>query len=53
MIDDSYRHVLSDEPTEHVYERGDQRFDGRGGLGDQVDAVLLDSVVGKVVGGLK
>jgi hypothetical protein len=40
MIDESYRHVLSDEPAEYPDERREQRFDRRG---DCRDAVRLDA----------
>ena len=39
-IDESYRHVLSDEPTEYLDQRGEERFDRRG---DGSDAVRLDT----------
>jgi hypothetical protein len=40
VLDDSYRHVLSNEPTEYVDERGEQRFNARCHGGD---AVRLDT----------
>lgn len=40
MFDDAYCHILSDELTENLHERGEQCLDGRG---DRSGSVLLDT----------
>ena len=53
LINESYRHILSDKPTEYFDERDEQRFNRRGDVSNAVRFDASDHGVHVVLDGLR